>query len=178
MSQKGFEKLLANLVKEIRLQEKLLELLTEERNSMVTLKTERIHEIRKKKEVLLSEVHIHAGQRTEILSGLGFAIQPKKRSTFRLSDCINTCSDSSLKKQLEDVSSELAACAAAVKKLNLENGDIIRTSLGVVSNTISIINARPTIEDKNYNRDGKVHSHGTKRTHSSAGPVSSFTKSA
>jgi flagellar biosynthesis/type III secretory pathway chaperone len=178
MNHKTFEKLLSNLVKEAKYQEKLLSLLTEERASIATLKTEKLSQIKDKKEKLLIEISAHSSERLNIVSDLGFTPTPKgKNNNFKISDCISTCSDKSLREKLNKVCSELSSCAKSVKKLNADNGDLLRTSLGLVSNTISIINARPTIDDTNYKRDGKVGSLTDKAKNTSV-PVSSFSKSA
>ncbi len=178
MSPKSFEKLLSNLIKETRFQEKLLSLLAEERNCIVTLKTDKLAEVQKRKEKLLVDVLEHADERSSILGDLGYVKSPRGRNTFKISECIETCEDQNLRHKLEISCEELKSCTESVKKLNAENGDILKTSLGLVSNTISIINARPAIEDTNYKKDGKVHSERSSGVHSNKAPISSFSKSA
>lgn len=181
MSQKHFEKLLSNLVKETKYQEKLLSLLTEERSSIITLKTEILADLQQKKEKLLTEISQHSHERSSILGQLGFTPETSKtkegNKNLKLTDCIQECQDSKIRSELLKTCENLKVSAETARSLNRENNDLIKTSLGLVSNTISIINARPAIDDTNYKRNGTVNSQNS-TTAKSLIPASSFSKSA
>jgi flagellar biosynthesis/type III secretory pathway chaperone len=178
MVHKIFEKLYANLTRESRLQDKMLALLAEESTIIASLKTENLHEVQKKKEKLLSDISVNSEERWTIVEHLGFSISQRNRKSFKLAECIAQCEDETLKLKLQNLCDELKITAQSIKNFNAQNGDLLKTSLGVVSNTISIINARPAVADTNYKRDGKVHTQSNTTGHAINSPISSFSKSA
>jgi flagellar biosynthesis/type III secretory pathway chaperone len=177
MIEQHFEKLLRILVKETRLQEKFLHILAEERNCIVKLQTRPLEEIQKKKEKLLTEISSHAKERSQVLADLGVPPPSKHKEPVKLTDLIQSCENRNTKTALEKVCKDLKECASSTKKLNTENGDLLKRSLGLVSNTISIINARPSIEDNNYKRNGKTSSESAAPPLNTS-PISSFKRSA
>jgi flagellar biosynthesis/type III secretory pathway chaperone len=177
MIEQYFERLLRILVKETTLQEKFLTILAEERSCIVKLQTKPLEEIQKKKEKLLAEISSHAKERSQVLLDLGVPPPTKHKEPVKLTDLIQSCESIKTKNALEKVCKELKESASSTKKLNTENGDLLKRSLGLVSNTISIINARPSIEDNNYKRNGKTSSESLTPTLNTS-PISSFKRSA
>jgi flagellar biosynthesis/type III secretory pathway chaperone len=182
MAARTFEKLLSVLTKETRIQEKLLALLAEERTCIVHLRADELNAMQVKKEKFLDELGRHAEERSTIVSEISKdsqpdSTEPKKAKQPKLTDLVPLCEDKFLRKKLEDVLRELKTVAPATKKLNTENGDLLKHSLGLVSNTIAILSARPSVEDTTYRKNGRVAGAPDAVAPGSA-PISSFNRSA
>ncbi|HMO19203.1 MAG TPA: flagellar protein FlgN [Oligoflexia bacterium] len=181
MAANNFEKLLHVLIRESKIQEKLLLLLAEERNHIVYLKADDLNSIQAKKEKLLTELDAQSRERNIVLSTITGETEDwvkgqKKKEAVRLTEIIESCEDVSLRKKLQMVLGDLKKTAPATKKLNAENGDLLKHSLGLVSNTIAILSARPSVEDTNYRKDGRV-SGSADGVAQGISPVSSFNRS-
>jgi flagellar biosynthesis/type III secretory pathway chaperone len=176
MSTRSYEKLLGILIKEAKLQEKYLSLLTEERSYIVKMRQEELDQIQGKKDKLLSEITEHSKSRNEVLESLGAISEENPKEKPKLTQVISECSDSRLRVNLDKTLEELKRTAPLAKKMNADNGDLLKRSLGLVTNTIAILSARPSVEDKNYSKNGKVGS-GANEIAPGKAPISSFNRS-
>jgi hypothetical protein len=59
--------------------------------------------------------------------------------------------------------------------MNKDNSGLLRQSLGLVASTISILTAKPTIDNTNYKKDGKVSD--DQENIKALGSISSFNRS-
>ena len=164
--------LLDNLTSELKTQTNLLKLLSSERNEIVHLRATELDKVREQKEELLSKLSKNKDKRSEILEPIEKTLDPKK--PFLLSSLFESA-PKDIKSSYEKISTELKAIAISVQKMNKENAGLLRQTLGLVSSTISIITARPTIDNTNYKKDGKVE--GDQTNVGKLGSVSSFNRS-
>lgn len=168
------KKLLQNLQTELQLQTKLLELLTQERSEIVLLKTEELDKIRSKKEDLLLKISQNNETRDTLLIPLKAATP--KGEKLKLSRVFETA-HVDIQSTYKHIRTDLRKVVEAVQKLNSENGSLLKQSLGLVSSTISILTAKPTAQNNNYSRDGKMQEQNQDMPISKLGSVSSFNRS-
>ncbi len=184
MSEGLFRKLLDNLKVELKLQNKLLELLLSEKNKIVHLQIDDLDQLRVGKEDLYHKLTDTKVNRNEIVVPLveslisqdGSKLEKSEPEKTNLKEVFNGA-PSEVKNAYHSISSELKKTLTAVQKLNTENSGLLRQSLGLVSSTISILTAKPQVPNNNYHRDGKVSS-ATEEEKSPLGVVSSFNRSA
>lgn len=151
-------KLVQLLKKELTLQSSLLALLVEERAKILYLKREELLEINKKKEVITKDLQDQAELRTSILKELSeeFVIDVKKNlipQVLAIKDL-----DKDTRKELTTLREQLIEVSESSQKLAAENSGLLKHSLSLVSTTLSIMTARPVIDNNNYSKSGKVNS--------------------
>ncbi len=151
-------KLVQLLKKELTLQSSLLALLVEERAKILYLKRDELLEINKKKEVITKDLQEQAELRTLILKELSeeFEIDVKKNlipQVLAIKDL-----DKDTKKELTSLREKLIEVSESSQKLSAENSGLLKHSLSLVSTTLSIMTARPVIDNNNYSKSGKVNS--------------------
>jgi hypothetical protein len=164
-------KILSNLTAELDIQKNILKLLTLERTEIVKLRATELDKLRAEKEVLLLKISNNKDQRDKILSSIDRSPIEGKAWTLK-SLFIEAPQD--LLKEYQKVSSELKSTLISIQKMNKDNAGLLRQSLGLVSSTISILTAKPTIDNTNYQKDGKVSD--DQENMKALGSVSSFNR--
>ncbi len=151
-----FIQLLQLLEKELKQQEKLLTLLSEERAAIVKLNREKIESLNDKKGRLLQEgVELETKRKGVIEELVGTR---SKKDPFKLSEIVEHCSSKDIREKLERVGAELRKTALAVQEMNNRNAELIHQSLGVINATISIILSAPQDALPTYSEKGALSS--------------------
>ncbi len=146
-----FKRLVELLDEEIRSQERILELLSKERVSIVELNREQTEQLAEKKLHLVEQAANLEKKRTALLCELtGAAKAPK------VSEVIAKCPAIPVKRELQAKSHELKITATRVRELNLNNAVLLRQALGIVSSTLSIIRSSPGSELPTYGESGSL----------------------
>ena len=156
-----FEKLQKVLLKELKQQEKLLELLTRERAAIAKMNREDVEALTTEKGSILTAAHGLGKDRDVIVAGIGNDVGIENAATFK--ELIAHCNDSSLKKSLLSVAEELKRTATTVQELNDHNATLIKQTLGIVVSTISIFRSAAGSELPSYGRSGAVVEGNTTR---------------
>jgi flagellar biosynthesis/type III secretory pathway chaperone len=170
---KQYRALLQTLLKETKIQEKILGLLAEERGRIVHLEREELEKLAEKKEALLNIASELRDSRREIFSELKTLLRiedPKPK----LTDIADQCDEEQLRNSLKEAGASLRDVASRVNALNSENGILLKQSLGLLSSTIAIMTAQPQVSNTNYSRNAKI----TADDEAEMTVVSSFNKSA
>lgn len=168
------KKIIQNLKSELQLQNGLLELLTHERSEIVHLKSEELNKIREKKEGVLTKISINKSAREELMAPLPKPENPKDKLTLSK---VFSSAPQEIKSTYDSIYGELKKTLEAVQKLNTENSGLLKQSLGLVTSTISILSARPSVENNNYQKDGSQQNKESESLSNLGGPVSSFNRS-
>lgn len=175
MDQSVLKKILKNLNTELQLQTKLLEVLSQERTEIVYLKVDELDKIRERKENVLLKISENKGIRDQVIGPLAQLLpRGEKLSLGKFFEK----SGKELETGYKKISKELKKVAEAANKINQENSDLLKQSLGLVSSTISILTAKPNIQNVNYSRDGKVNDQSEEMPLSKLSSASSFNRSA
>ncbi len=125
-----YRKLIRILETEVDSQEKLLKLLTKERVAIVKLQKEELDKICVEKESIFREIKELEQKREVVFSD----VQNKDSEVaIKLKDIIEACPIIDLKKSLAEVREELFSGAEQVKELNNQNGQLIKSALGLIS---------------------------------------------
>lgn len=166
------KRILSNLTTELDLQKSLLKLLTLERTEIVKLRATELDKLRLNKENLLLFISNNKDSRDNLLSSIEKAEVAGKSWTLK-----NLFQDSpkDIAKEYEKISTELKATVGSIQKMNKDNSGLLRQSLGLVASTISILTAKPTIDNTNYKKDGKVSD--DQENIKALGSISSFNRS-
>jgi flagellar biosynthesis/type III secretory pathway chaperone len=151
-----FRKLLKVLEKELKCQEQLLELLSQERVAIVKLNQEQIERIREAKENILTEAIDIEQRRKQIFSAL--AETAKRTEPLKLADVIELCPPQEGRGQLRHVGETLKKVATSVFELNDQNGELIKQSLGLIASTVAIMRAAPEADLPTYTQKGSLTS--------------------
>jgi len=156
---KSFRSLLQVLNKEAKLQDKLLVMLVEERSKIVHLQREELEKLSEKKELLLLELGDLKLDRNQIIQAIVEEFKPETNKP-KLSDIALCCDDKSLSSELISKGQSLKELVIKVDELNKDNGILLKQSLGLLSTTISLMTARPIVNNASYGRNAKVAAEG------------------
>ncbi|GEM_PF-6128809 len=160
-----FEKLANVLERELSEQERLLELLVQERAAIVKVQSDKINEINLKKEDLLVDAKQLEVTRSSLL--VNIAANGKKP---KLSEVISQCESVKMREKLSRIGMELRSLASTVQQLNSQNSELVRHSLGIVSSALAIFESSAVESDlPSYGKSGELtDARASGRTRSSA----------
>ncbi|MCB0323362.1 MAG: flagellar protein FlgN [Bdellovibrionales bacterium] len=150
-----YRKLLRLLQKELSYQDALLSLLVKERTAIVKLNQEEIDKLGAEKEKLLVQSIEVEQQRQTVLKGLQDEDLAEKK---KFTEIVATCSEPALRQELNMIGKSLKSTVESVKKLNDENGLLIKQCLGLIASTVSILSAQPESDLPTYGASGKLKS--------------------
>lgn len=148
-----FAKLARLLNKELGLQEKILTILSKERVAIVKLNREDVEAYTAEKEKLLAAATELEDERRKVLDSLQVS---KDGESPKLADILAACPDTATRTQLTSVGAELKETIVSVKKLNEQNGQLIRQTLGLIASTVAIMSARPDAALPTYGKKAKL----------------------
>ena len=150
----SWRRLIRNLSDELNLQQRLLEVLTREREALKRLKTAELQAIKEEKEYLLSKSVESEKKRQETFAGLLAVL--KLGEPAKLSEIIDLCDEATQRSELEIVRAELKEIATNVAEENAINGQLARDASGVVATTLSIIRSSAVPASPAYSPSGKL----------------------
>ena len=146
-----YRQLLQLLQRELKQQEKILEVLARERTAVVKLNQEALEKVSQEKSSLLDEARELEKKRTTVIEELSGSSKPVK-----LADLLNDCNSQDLKKSLEKVGQDLKKTTLTVKELHENNTVLIRQAMGIVSTTVAILRSAPDTGLPTYGGSGKL----------------------
>lgn len=149
-----FDNLLAELRRESRVQDKLIELLTTEKDSIISVNRPELEKIRKKKESALEAAKSSEVKRNSIISEIADKFSEKK--PLKLAEIVELCPEPRIKAALSDCGKHLKDRALTVQKLNTENGDLLKHAQGIVVTTLAILTAQPETDLPTYGQNARL----------------------
>lgn len=147
-----YNRLIIALKKELECQRRLLDVMSRERDALVSFDADAISKLAEEKKGILEYGKALQDKR---LSALGPNLDEEQKK-IKLDDVINRCSSPQLKHELKNIHQELKNIVGEVKHLHDHNGQLFKTSLGFISSTLSIIRSRPETELPTYGVNAKL----------------------
>lgn len=146
-----YRTLLQLLQRELKQQERLLELLTKERVAVVKLKQDDILKLAEAKESILGEAKALEQSRATVILELSGSDQP-----IKLRELLGSCKELSLKRDLERVGGELRKTTEATRELHQTNSILLKQAMGIVATTTAILRSAPDTGLPSYGEGGKM----------------------
>lgn len=150
----AFEQLLRHFKAEREHQERLFDLLTNERSAIVHLDRKLLPKLSEQKELLLKKARAIEAKRSQLIASI--AKSAGKEGPLKLAEIITLCALSATRQALQREGSELKQKALQVQALFQENTNLIRQTQGIVATTLSILTSRPETDLPTYGQDGKL----------------------
>ena len=147
-----YNRLILILKKELECQRKLLDVMSRERDALVSFDADIVSEIAEEKKGILEYGKALQEKRLSAL-GPNSAEEPRK---VKLDDVISGCASPQLKHELKTIHQELKKIVDEVKHLHDHNGQLFKMSLGFISSTLSIISSKPEAELPTYGLNAKL----------------------
>lgn len=149
-----FKNLLHTLEAELKKQEALLRLLAKETSAIVALNNDEIQQVNKEKEQILLDAIAIEQQRNSIIRSIAEA--KKLKAPIKLSLLLQHCQQVELQRRLTRVGAELRSTADSVQRVNEQNAELIRQSLGIIGSTLAIFRQSPGSELPTYGSAGNL----------------------
>jgi len=131
-----FENLLDLLEKEVDVYREFLNLLQMERQYMVDLSLDRLHECSNQKETMILNLKVLEESRMDIIA----SIQDSTNSEFMTLSMIIDAAPARYKKGLESCRSNLISLINSIKEINQINGILAKRAVNYTRNSLSFLN--------------------------------------
>ena len=147
-----YNRLILTLKKELECQHRLFDVMSRERDALVSFDADAVSELAEEKKGILEYGKALQEKRISAL-GSNSIEEPQK---IKLDEVINSCSSPQLKHELKNIHQELKKVVNEVKHLHEHNGQLFKMSLGFISSTLSIISSKPEAELPTYGLNAKL----------------------
>ena len=146
------QQMLEILQQELDQQEKILELLAQERAAIAKVNQEMLSQLGVEKSKLIDKAQSLEQSRVALLQGHFDGAVP------RFEVLLEHCNSEKQRDNLENLGHKLKGIANTVKDFNAQNGQLIRDSLGIIASTIAIMRSSTGSELPTYGNAGKLTS--------------------
>ncbi len=154
-----YKKLYKIIEKQLINQEKLLGLLAQEKVALVKLNQNDLDKITEAKGKVLEEMNDLEERRIQIFQTISESLKLDREVKFQ--DLIDNCPPTESKGKLQHLCDTLKVMSIRVKEVNSNNSELIKSSLGLVASTISIIRSTPEVDLPTYTKGGNLSSGDT-----------------
>lgn len=147
-----YKKLYKIIEKQIDNQEKLLGLLAQERVALVKLRQDDLDRVCEAKGRVLDDVEELEEKRKDIFQAISEVLKLDRELKFK--DVIENCPPTESKGKLQHLCENLKTIATRVKEINSVNSELLKSSLGLIASTLSIVRSVPEVDLPIYNKGG------------------------
>lgn len=154
-----YKKLYKIIERQLANQEKLLGLLVQEKVALVKLNQDDLDKVSESKAKVLDDVRDLEEKRSQIFQIISESLELDREVTFQ--DVIDNCPPAESKGKLQHLCDNLKSLATRVKEINSNNSELIKSSLGLLASTMSIIRSAPEGDLPTYNKGGNLSSGDT-----------------